>query len=103
MLEPLLSRDAPRLAVWIIAQSVEGFQRHITTLHGPLISLLKQESAHKSHDDGLVGEDSNSVDAPLDLAVQALERIANAPWEKPMSTGLQRHARPHALLSPSPA
>jgi hypothetical protein len=61
---------------WIIAQRRDGFQAHVAcTLHGPFIILFEQQCADESDDGSLVGEDADDVATPLDLAVEAFERI----------------------------
>ena len=60
----------------IIAQRRDCFQAHVAAaLHLPFIVLLEQQCADEARDGRLVGEDADHISAPLDLAVEALERI----------------------------
>jgi hypothetical protein len=53
-----------------------SYKAHVaSTLHGPLIILFEQQRTDESDDSNLVGEDADDVAAPLDLAVEAFERI----------------------------
>jgi hypothetical protein len=68
---------AGRLTGWIIAQWRDGFQRHVAgTLDGPFIVLLEQDRADGADDGVLIGEDADHLGAPLDLAVEALNRVS---------------------------
>ena len=61
----------------IIAHGCDGFQRHVAgALDGPFVILFEQDRADKPDDRVLVGEDADHFGAPLDLAVETLERIA---------------------------
>jgi len=44
-------------------------------LHRLFIVLFEQQCADEARDRLLVGEDADHISAPLDLAVEALERI----------------------------
>ena len=57
--------------VGIVADLGQGFQRHVTTLHGPLVVLFKQESADQAVDGGFIGKDADDVSASLDLSISA--------------------------------
>ena len=60
----------------IIANRREGFQRHVApALNGQFLRLLHQDGAHEAADRGLVRKDADDVCAPLDLAVETLNRI----------------------------
>jgi hypothetical protein len=60
----------------ILAQWSDGFQRHVAgALHGPFIVLLEQDGADQTGAGSLVREDADNVDAPLDLAIEAFQRI----------------------------
>lgn len=60
----------------IIADRREGFQRQIApALNGPFLSLLHQDGANEAADRRLVWEDPDDIGPPLDLAVEALDRI----------------------------
>jgi hypothetical protein len=60
----------------IIADGRDGFQCHVTsTLDRPLVVLLEQDGVDEALDDGHVGEDADDLGAPLDLAIEALDRI----------------------------
>nr|WP_244560985.1 hypothetical protein [Azospirillum oryzae] len=37
--------------------------------------LFQQQGVHEVHDDAFPKDDANNVGAPLDLAVQALQRV----------------------------
>ena len=61
----------------IIAERGDGFQRHVAgALNGLLVILLQQDRADQSSDRGFVRKNADHVDAPLDLAVQSLDRIS---------------------------
>jgi hypothetical protein len=61
---------------WIIAQGIDGFQRHVTgSLDRPFVILLEQDRPNEPDYRVPVGEDADDVGAPLDLAVEALDRI----------------------------
>ena len=54
----------------------DGFQRHVTrTLDRPFVVLFEQDGSDETPDGGLVGEDADDLGAPLDLAVEAFDRI----------------------------
>ena len=60
----------------IIAQGGDGFQRHVSgALDSPFIVLLQKDCANEPDDRSLVGKDADDFGAPLDLAVEALDRI----------------------------
>src|SRR4051812_7180655 len=60
----------------IIAQRRDRFQRHIAgALDCPFIILLEQDRTDEANDCVLVGEDADDIGAPLDLAIEALDRI----------------------------
>src|SRR5262245_17974331 len=63
--------DAPRLGLWIIAQSFKGFEAQVAALHRPLVVLREQHGADEPNDGGLV-----DIGAPLDLAIEPLQRVA---------------------------
>ena len=59
-----------------LAERGDGLKGHVAgPLDRPLVGLLEQEGADEAGDRRLVGEDADDVGAPLDLAVQALERV----------------------------
>jgi hypothetical protein len=61
---------------WIIAQGRDGFQRHVTgALDGPLVVLFEQDRADQADDGIFIGEDADHLGSPLDLAVEALNRV----------------------------
>lgn len=56
----------------MIAQGRDSLQHHVTgTLDSPLIVLFEQDRADEADDGIFIGEDSNHVSAPFDLAVEA--------------------------------
>ena len=58
------------------AHRSNAFQSDVAgALDGPFIVLLEQDGADEAGDGGLVGEDADDFGAPLDLAVQSLERV----------------------------
>jgi hypothetical protein len=66
----------------IIAQLADAFQRHVAgALDGPFVVLFEQHGADEADDGVLVREDADDVGAPLDLAVEALDRVGEcAAW-----------------------
>jgi hypothetical protein len=46
-------------------------------LDRPLVVLFEQDRTDEADDGGLVGEDPHDLGAPLDLAVETLQRIRN--------------------------
>jgi hypothetical protein len=65
-----------KLTTGIIAQWSDGFQCDVAgALNGPFIVLFEQDGADQSDDGIPVGEDADDIGAPLDLAVDALERV----------------------------
>jgi hypothetical protein len=59
-----------------IAQGRDGFQSHVAgTLDGLLIVLLGEDGTDQAGDGRLVGEDTDHLCAPLDLANQPLQWI----------------------------
>jgi len=44
-------------------------------LHRTFVILCQQDSAHEAEDGGFVGEDSDHIGAPLDLAIETLDGI----------------------------
>src|SRR5262249_60366737 len=88
--------------VGIIADGSDAFQSDVSgALNGPLIVLLEQDRADEANDCILVGEDADDIGAPLDLAIEALERVggmqlgAVLAWEahvgKDVRLGLVHH------------
>src|SRR5262245_37406556 len=67
--------DAPRLGLWIIAQSFKGFQAHVAALNRPLVVLLEQHGADEANDGRLIGENGDDIGAPLDLSIEPLQRV----------------------------
>ena len=60
----------------IVADGGHRFQRHVAcALDGPFIVLFEQDGADEAGDGGLVREDADDLGAPLDLAVEALQRV----------------------------
>lgn len=60
----------------IIAHCCDGFQCHVAgSLDGPFIVLFEQERADEPDDGVIVGEDADNLGAPLDLAVETLDRV----------------------------
>ena len=58
----------------MIAQWRDCFQTHVASaLDGPLVVLLQQQGADQTGDGILVGEDTDDLAAPLDLAVEGFE------------------------------
>jgi hypothetical protein len=81
----------------IIAQRRDGFQRHVASpLDRPLVVLLEQDGAHQAGDGVLVGEDADHFGSPLDLAVEAFERIGRVQFG-PMRSG-EAHVGQHVGL-----
>ena len=59
-----------------LAERRDRLKGHVAgPLDRPLVVLLEQEGADETGDRRLVGEDADDVGAPLDLAVQTLERV----------------------------
>jgi hypothetical protein len=44
-------------------------------LDGPFVVLFEQQGPDETDDGFIVGEDANDLGAPLDLAVEALDRV----------------------------
>ena len=85
----------------IIAQGRDGFQRHVAgALDGPFVVLFEQDGADEADDGGLVGEDADDLGAPLDLAVEALERIGRVQLGAVLLPG--RSCRPARRSRPRP-
>lgn len=62
----------------IIAHYGDGFQRHVAgPLDGPFIVLFEQQRADETNDGIVVGKDADDFCAPLDLAVETLDRVCN--------------------------
>jgi len=60
----------------IIGDGGDGLKGHVAgALDGPFVVLLEQDRADQPGNGGLVGEDADDLGAPLDLAVQPLERV----------------------------
>ncbi|CCV09213.1 hypothetical protein MESS2_900003 [Mesorhizobium metallidurans STM 2683] len=60
----------------IIAHLADGFQRHLSgALHGAFVVLFEQDRANQADDDVIIWEDADDLGAPLDLAVEALDRV----------------------------
>ena len=54
----------------------DGLNGHVAgALDGPLVVLLEEDGADEAGDGGFVREDADDLGAPLDLAVQSLERV----------------------------
>lgn len=63
---------------WIIAHRGDCFQCHVAgSLNGPFIVLLQEQGSDQPDDGVVVGEDTNDLCAPLDFAVETLDRICN--------------------------
>ena len=59
-----------------MAQGRYRFQGHVaSTLDRPFVVLLEQDRPDQTDDGVLVGEDADDIGAPLDLAVEALDRV----------------------------
>ena len=72
----------------IIADGRDGFQRHVTrTLDRPFVVLFEQDGTDETPDGGLVGEDADDLGAPLDLAVEALDRVAAVDLAREVNAG----------------
>ena len=68
--------DSRKADGWIIAQGRDGFQRHVTgPLDVPFVVLFEQDRADQAHDGVLVGEDAHHLGSPLDLTIEALDRV----------------------------
>ena len=48
---------------------------HVSVLKQPLVILLEQHCADQPGDAGLVWEDADNIGPPLDLSVEAFERV----------------------------
>jgi len=60
----------------IIAQRRDGFQGHVAGAQDrPFVVLLEQDRADQANDGILIGEDADDFRSPLDLAVEALDRV----------------------------
>lgn len=61
----------------IITHDSQSFQRHVAPADRPFVVLLERQCTDEARDRFLVGEDGDDVGAPLDLAVEALDRVGN--------------------------
>ena len=60
----------------IIAHCRDGFQCHVAgSLDGPFVVLFEEQCTDQSDDGIVVGEDTDDLGAPLDLAVETFDRI----------------------------
>ena len=88
----------------IVAHRSERFQCHVAALHGPFVVLFQQQSADQANDGRLVGEDADDVTAPLDLAVEAFERVGAvdlaAMWRREPFVAIPPAARAEPLAIP---
>jgi hypothetical protein len=60
---------AASLTVWC------PLKLHIAPVEAPLVVLLEHHGSDESHDGRIDGEDAHDVRAPLDLGVQAFQRV----------------------------
>ena len=58
-----------------IAPGADRFKRHVAPGYRPLVGLLEQDRTDEPRNRSGVGEDTDNIGAPLDLAVQSLERV----------------------------
>ena len=80
----------------IVADLGQGFQRHVTTLQGPLVVLLEQQGADQAIDSRFIGEDADDVGTAFDLTVEALQRIGAG--DLPPVLLRKAHVRQHIVL-----
>ena len=81
----------------IIAHCSDGFQCHVAgSLDGPFIVLFEEQGTDQSDDGVVVGKDADDLCPPLDLAIQALDRIC-AVKLGPVLPG-KGHVGKHVLL-----
>ena len=60
----------------IIAQSGDGFQRHVPgSLDGPFVVLFEEDGADQPNNGLVVGKDAHDLGSALDLAVEAFESV----------------------------
>ena len=79
----------------IVAQRCHGFQGHVAgALDGPFIVLFQEDSPDEADDGLVVGEDADDRGAPLDLVVQALDRVGR------VQLGPVRYGRPERVANP---
>jgi hypothetical protein len=67
----------------IVAQGLESFKLHVSSLELPLVILLEQERTDEACDGGRVREDSDDIGAAFDLGVEPLQRIGGADLRAP--------------------
>jgi hypothetical protein len=58
-----------------LVDGVERLKRHVSALDRPLVVLFEQDRSDQAGDGGRVGEDAHHIGAPLDLAVEAFQRV----------------------------
>ncbi len=60
----------------IVADRGERFQRHVASaLNGPFLGLLHEDRTDEAADRSLVRKNPDDIGAPLDLGVEALDRV----------------------------
>ncbi len=73
---PLLQGgDCRRVHGCSVAKGGDGFQCHVAPCDRPLVIMFQHQGAEQTCDGGFVGEDSHDVGAPLDLLVEAFQRV----------------------------
>lgn len=73
---PLLQGgDSCRVHGCSVANSGDGFQRHVAAGDGPLVVLFEHEGADQAGDGCLVRKNSHDIGSPFDFLVQALKRV----------------------------
>ena len=62
----------------IVADRLEFFELHVSTLQLPLVVLLQQKRADESDDRSVVRKDADDIRPPLHLGVDTLEWISRS-------------------------
>ena len=67
--------DGRQASLLIVAESVQTFKLHVTTLKLPFVVLLKQQGSNKANDGRIVGEDTDDAGPTFDLGVEPFQGI----------------------------
>ena len=63
--------------VGIVAHGCDGFQGHVASaLHRPFFILFQEQRTNEPGDGFVVWKDADDLAAPLDFAIEALQRVS---------------------------